>query len=196
MRKIELKGQKASYIKAIDVLNTNLCELEKELAKVPEIENVTLELIQRFNNGLLLKDLFDELATTYIAQCRPAPLESMKNVIRKDFKSRIPADKNIHERIDMFRGLYGWFKSSTMELPDIVKLGNSWQVSATQQQRLIKSCTVELSAKQATYISLLDDVIASKRKLADWEQENRINRNVGMQYMADPDTVYGLIQAV
>lgn len=196
MRKIELKGQKASYIKAIDVLNTNLCELEKELAKVAEVENVTLELIQRFNNGLQLSEFFAEKAEEYIVECRPAPLESVKKIIREDFKSRIPSDMNVHERISMVRGLYGWFQSQTREAPDIVRLGNSWQVAATQQKRLLDSCTVTLSAKQSAYISLLDEVVAARHKLANWERENNIDSSLGISYMKHPDTVYSLIREV
>lgn len=196
MKKIELKGQKAAYIRAFEILNGNLSELEKELTKVPEVGELTIELLHRFDGGLMLHDLFSARSEEYIAECRPAPLESVKKIIRKDFDSRIPTDRNIHDRINMVRGLFGWFESQTGEAPDIVRVGNAWQVSATQQQRLLKFCTVELSAKQATYISLLDEVVAAKNKLAEWERENGIHPNIGIQYMSNPDTVYGLIQAV
>lgn len=196
MKKIELKGQKAVYLRAIEILNGNLSELENELAKVPEIEKVTLELVHRFNNGLTLKDLFNELANEYIEQFRPRLLANMQELVKTDFVNRLPSDKNVYERISMFKNMLGWFESQTGETADIVRIGSKWQVSAAQQKRLMESCTVALSAKQATYLSLLDEVMKAKKKLADWEQENGIHNNIGIQYMSNPDTVYGLIRAI
>lgn len=196
MKKIELRGQRAAYVRAIEILNGNLSELENELAKVPEVGELTIELLHRLNNGLMLHELFADRAEEYIAECRPAPLESVKKIIREDFKSRIPSDMNVHDQIKMVHGLFSWFESQTGEAHDIVRIGSTWQVSAAQQKRLIESCTVALSAKQATYLSLLDEVVAVKKKLADWEQENGIHSNIGIQYMSNPDTVYGLIQAI
>lgn len=196
MKKIELRGQRAAYVRAIEILNGNLAELENELVKVPEVGELTIELLHRLDGGLMLRDLFLERSEEYIAECRPAPLESVKKIIREDFKSRIRSDMNVHDQIKMVHGLFSWFESQTGEAPDIVRIGSTWQVSAAQQKRLIESCTVALSAKQATYISLLDEVMKAKNKLGDWERENGIHSNVGIQYMSNPDTVYGLIRAI
>lgn len=184
---ITLKNRINKIDNAVNILNSNLVELDKLIESLDEEIKLDEALIKRLNNGVSLDILYAELAEKYIEQVTPKPLESIKAIIRKDFADRVPTDQDTLEILRLFAGLLSWYRNETGEEAELERKFGYYQISEKQIKRLKDACKATLTDSQAKYIDLLDTYRAAAQARRDFEIANQIYGKVGDIFVSHSD---------
>lgn len=196
MREVKLINKEQRVIRAIEILNGNLKGIQDVLSKIEEVGTVDLELICRFEKGLMLHELFSEKSEEYISAMNPKPLANMAQMVRDDYRRRIPSDHSVHEQIAQIKGLFSHFEYETLEQPEITKKGNYYAISDKQEKRLMDACKVKPTKLQSEYLSLLDAVTDAKNKVQAFEEKNCVASAIGERYLMNPIYLESLLEGV
>lgn len=197
MKEVKLINKEERVIRAIEIVNENLKGLQDVLSTIEEVGTIDLELICRFEKGLMLHELFHQLAEEYLAAMSPKPLENMAQMVIDDYRRRIPSDRSVHEQISQLKGLFSHFAYEIGgEEPDITKKGNYYAISDKQGKRLLDACKVKPTKLQSEYLSLLDAVTESKKDVLAFEKKNGVASAIGERYLMNPIYMEFLLENV
>lgn len=196
MKEIRLINKEQKVIRAIELVNGNFASLHDALAAIPEVQNIDLDLLCRFEKGLTIPQYFEELAEGYIASCTPAPLGSMKEAIKKDFADRAQTNQQLYDVLATAKGILSHFSYETNEEVDLSRKGASYAISDNQERRLLEGCKVKPTKLQSEYLNLLDALTAAKEAVRAFEDKNSVNAAIGARYMLNPACMESLLDSV
>lgn len=196
MKEVKLLNKENRIIRAIEILNGNLKGIQDVLSTIEEVGVVDLALICRFEKGLMLHELYSQRADEYLAAMTPKPLANMAQMVRDDYRRRVPGEHSVHEQIALIKGLFSHFEYETLEQPEIIKKGAYYAISDKQEKRLLEGCKVKPTKLQSEYLNLLDALTAAKEAVLAFEEKNSVPAAVGARYIANTICVEDLLAAV
>lgn len=196
MKEVKLLNKEQKVIRAIELVNGNFASLHDALAVIPEVQDIDLDLLCRFEKGLTIPQYFEELSEMYIASCTPAPLGSMKAAIKKDFADRVPTNQQLYDVLATAKGILSHFAYETNEEVDLSRKGRYYAVSHLQERRLLEGCKIKPTKLQGEYLNLLDGLTAAKEAVRAFEEKNSVNAAIGARYLANPACMESLLDSV
>lgn len=196
MKEVKLLNKEQKVIRAIELVNGNFASLHDALAAIPEVQNIDLDLLCRFEKGLTIPQYFAELAEGYIASCTPAPLGSMKEAIKKDFADRVQTNQQLYDVLATAKGILSHFAYETNEEVDLSRKGRYYAVSHLQEKRLLEGCRIKPTKLQSEYIGYLDGLTAAKEAVRAFEEKNSVPAAVGACYVLNPACLESLLESV